>query len=192
VRRGGAPARTRLLEGATAIRPFTPADVPELTALRIANRPYTEPFEPRRHPSFYTAAGQAQEIALDERSWLAGSGYAFAVLDVEAGDRIIGRVALANVVLGAWGNATLGYWVDEAGRGRGHATAAVRCALRFAFGEAGLHRVQPAIMPRNAPSRRVVEKAGFRHEGRALRYLEINGVWEDHDIFAITAEEFAG
>lgn len=187
-----APSRKRITEGATTIRPFVPADVDELLALRIANRPFTEPFEPRRHPSFYTAAGQAQEIALDERAWTVGTGYAFAVLDRAAGDRIAGRVALANVVRGAWGNATLGYWVDEAVRGSGHATAAVRCVLRFAFLEAGLHRVQPAIMPRNAPSRRVVEKAGFRHEGRALRYLEIDGVWEDHDIFAITAEEFGG
>jgi ribosomal-protein-alanine N-acetyltransferase len=186
------PSRKRLVDGATAIRPFVAADVEELLALRVANRPHTEPFEPRRHESFYTAAGQAQEIALDDRAWTVGTGYAFAVLDLDAGERIAGRVALANVVRGAWGNATVGYWVDEAVRGRGHATAAVGCALRFAFSEAGLHRVQPAIMPRNAPSRRVVEKLGFRHEGRALRYLEIDGVWEDHDIFAITAEEFSG
>ena len=186
------PSRARVSEGATAIRPFVPGDVAELLALRVANRPFTEPFEPRRPASFYTMAGQAHEVGLDERAWTAGSGYAFAVLDARAGDRIVGRVALANVVRGAWGNATLGYWVDEAVRGRGHATAAVRAVLRFAFEEARLHRVQPAIMPRNAPSRRVVEKAGFRHEGRALRYLEIDGVWEDHDIFAITAEEFGG
>lgn len=184
-------ARKRLEDGETAIRRFAASDVDELLALRIANRPFTEPFEPRRHPSFYSAAGQAQEIALDDRAWIAGTGYAFAVLDVAAGDRIAGRVALANVVRGAWSNATLGYWVDEAIRGSGHATAAVRCVLRFAFHDAGLHRVQPAIMPRNVRSRRVVEKNGFRREGRALRYLQIDGVWEDHDIYAMTSEDFA-
>ena len=31
---------------------------------------------------------------------------------------------------------------------------------------------------------------GFRLEGRALRYLKINGVWEDHDIYALTAEDW--
>jgi ribosomal-protein-alanine N-acetyltransferase len=50
--------------------------------------------------------------------------------------------------------------------------------------------VQPAIIPRNTASRRVAEKVGFRHEGRALRYLKINGVWEDHDIYALTAEDW--
>ena len=93
---------------------------------------------------------------------------------------------------GAWQNATLGYWVDEGSGGRGHATRAVRLTLAFAFEHVGLHRVQPAVIPRNARSNRVVEKAGFRLEGRAARYLRIAGVWEDHDIYAMTAEEWTG
>ena len=189
MRQGSRVARMRLEEGATAIRPFTPADLEELVALRLRNRGYTEPFEPQRRDDFYTPSGQAQEIALDDRAWTAGSGFAFAILDVAAGDRIAGRIALSNVVRGPWRNANLGYWVDEAVRGRGHATTAARLIVRFAFDHAGLHRVQPAVMPRNVASRRVVEKAGFRLEGRAERYLQIAGAWEDHDIYALTAEE---
>jgi ribosomal-protein-alanine N-acetyltransferase len=189
---GARITRVRLEEGATAIRPFVASDLEELVALRVRNRAYTEPFEPLRRDDFYTPSGQAQEIALDDRAWSAGSGFAFAILDVAAGDRIIGRIALSNVVRGPWRNANLGYWVDEAARGHGHATVAARLILGFAFGHAGLHRVQPAVMPRNTPSRRVVEKAGFRLEGRADRYLQIAGVWEDHDIYAMTAEEHDG
>ena len=37
---------------------------------------------------------------------------------------------------------------------------------------------------------RVAEKAGFRLEGRALRYLKINGTWEDHDVYALTVEDW--
>jgi ribosomal-protein-alanine N-acetyltransferase len=36
---------------------------------------------------------------------------------------------------------------------------------------------------------RVLEKAGFRREGLALRYLQIDGRWQDHYLFAMTAEE---
>jgi ribosomal-protein-alanine N-acetyltransferase len=61
---------------------------------------------------------------------------------------------------------------------------------RFAFEELRLHRLQIAIIPRNARSRRVMEKLKYREEGVALRYLEINGVWEDHVRYAITAEEW--
>jgi ribosomal-protein-alanine N-acetyltransferase len=192
MRLGARIPRPRLEEATTAIRPFVSADITELVALRVRNRAYTEPFEPLRRDDFYSASGQAQEIALDERAWGAGAGFAFAILDVAAGDRIIGRIALSNVVRGPWRNANLGYWIDEACRGRGHATAAARLILCFAFEHAGLHRVQPAVMPRNTASQRVVEKAGFRLEGRAQRYLQIAGVWEDHDLYAMTAEEFSG
>ena len=61
---------------------------------------------------------------------------------------------------------------------------------RFAFDELRLHRIQISIIPRNSASRRVVEKLGIRDEGVAARYLEINGVWEDHIRYAITAEEW--
>jgi [ribosomal protein S5]-alanine N-acetyltransferase len=183
-------ARLRLEEPPTAIRPTSLDDVREQLALRRANRGHTGPWDPARDESFYTEAGQRLELDLDQRAWAAGSAYAFAVLDTEASDRLVGRVALANVVRGPWQNATLGYWIDEHVTGRGHATRAVRLALEFAFDHAGLHRVQPAIIPRNVRSVRVAQKVGFRLEGRALRYLKINGVWEDHDLYAVTVEDW--
>jgi ribosomal-protein-alanine N-acetyltransferase len=94
------------------------------------------------------------------------------------------------VVRGAWQNANIGYFLDEARGGLGYATWAVREALAFAFGWANLHRVQAAIMPRNVRSIRVAEKTGFHKEGLAQRYLRINSVWEDHRIYAITSEEW--
>ena len=69
-------------------------------------------------------------------------------------------------------------------------TEGVRATLAFAFGPAALHRVQINVMPRNAPSHRVLEKLGARSEGISIRYLEIAGVWEDHVMYAVTAEEW--
>jgi ribosomal-protein-alanine N-acetyltransferase len=63
--------------------------------------------------------------------------------------------------------------------------------LHFAFEALGLHRVEISIIPRNQASRRVVEKLGVRFEGVAERFLEIDGVWEDHARFAMTSEEWA-
>ena len=61
---------------------------------------------------------------------------------------------------------------------------------RFAFEEIGLHRLQASIIPRNRASHRVAEKLALRNEGTALRYLEINGTWEDHVRYAITSEDW--
>jgi ribosomal-protein-alanine N-acetyltransferase len=172
-----------------AIRAFGYGDVAELTDLRIRNREFLEPWEPRRSAGFFTEGGQRAEIERDRHEWSADRTYAFAIVELPDG-AMRGRIALANVVRGAWENATVGYFVDEPACGRGYASEAVALALRFAFGPCRLHRVQAAVMPHNARSIRVLEKNGLRHEGFAPRYLRLNGTWRDHELFAITAEEF--
>ncbi|HEY4095730.1 MAG TPA: GNAT family protein [Baekduia sp.] len=187
---GHVPPRIRLDGERTAIRPLGLRDVDEFTAAVVANREHTSPWEPVHAEVHYTRAGQAETLRRDIEAWELGTGYAFSVLDREHDDAIIGRIALGNVVHGAWRNATLGYWTAARAGGRGHATAAAILICEFAFRHARLHRVQPAVIPRNLRSIRVVEKAGFRHEGRALRYLNIAGAWEDHEIYAMTLEDW--
>lgn len=119
----------------------------------------------------------------------AGLAYAFGIFEAGTG-ALAGRVSLSNIVRGAWDNCTVGYYVDRERNGRGYATEALRLATGFALSDAGLHRVQAGVMPRNTASIRVVEKNGFRFEGLARHYLQINGVWEDHNIYAMTAEDW--
>ena len=64
------------------------------------------------------------------------------------------------------------------------------CA-EFAFEQLRLHRLEICIVPRNDNSRRVMEKLAIREEGVARRYLEINGTWEDHVRYGITARGVA-
>ncbi len=171
--------------GLISLRPLEPADAPALLELRVRNRVFLEPWEPVRDEFWYTLEAQRADIAAGIEGARADRRFALGIFAPE----LVGRVALNEVVRGVFGNAYLGYFVDEAVNGRGYATEAVRQTVRFAFDEVGLHRVQAAVVPRNAGSVRVLEKAGFREEGYAERYLCINGVWEDHRIFAITREE---
>lgn len=181
-----------IFEGSVAsIRPLGPADGEEYLALLVRNREFLQPYEPVRSADYWTIAGQQDQLAVGAAEWELGTGYAFAVIDRSDG-ALVGRVALANVVRKAWQNATLGYWLDEERNGRGLTTDAAHQALRFAFAEASLHRVQAGVMPRNTRSVRVLEKIGMRSEGLALRYLLINGTWEDHRMYAVTADEWAG
>ena len=171
------------------LRPLRAADAPVLLELRLEDRDFLAEFEPHRQPSYFTRSGQAAEIAADEVDDLAGGGHAFGIFRT-ADEQLAGRVRLSNIVRGAWHNATLGYFVARAHAGRGIATEAVGLTLGFTFEEARLHRVQGGVMPHNHASRRVLEKNGFRLEGRSLRYLYIAGAWQDHDIYAITQEEW--
>ena len=94
------------------------------------------------------------------------------------------------MVRGAMQSGTIGYWIDQAHAGNGYIAEAVVVVMQFAFEQLGLHRVEICIVPRNERSRRIVEKFDVREEGVAQRYLEINGVWEDHIRYGITAEEW--
>lgn len=170
------------------LRPLHIQDAVELLRLRLRNHDFLQPFEPIRPASHLTLEGQQEQIAQAERAFASGSGFAFGIF-LQDTHQLIGRVALSNVVRGAWQNATIGYFLDGNLNGRGYMTQAVDAVLRYAFEEARLHRVQAAIMPRNIASIRVVEKTGFRYEGLSLRYLQINGFWEDHLIYAVTAED---
>ena len=171
------------------LRPFEPEDAETLLGLRLKNRAFLAPFEPKRPTNIFTLTAQRDQIASDQDGFFSGRRYAFAVI---FNDKVVGRVSLDNVVRGAWQNATLGYFVDQENNGKGIATAAVRSAVSYGFGTAGLHRVQAGVMPRNIASIRVLEKAGFRFEGVSLRYLQINGVWEDHNMYAVTSDEWNG
>ena len=116
-----------------------------------------------------------------------GTGYGFGIF--VDGD-FAGEINLTAVQRGPFQSAYVGYWIDEKHAGNGYMPEALVVLAQFAFDELHLHRIQISIIPRNSASRRVVEKLGIRDEGVAARYLEINGVWEDHIRYAITAEEW--
>jgi ribosomal-protein-alanine N-acetyltransferase len=122
-----------------------------------------------------------------ERERQLGTGYSFGIF---VNERFAGEVNISSVVRGAFQSAYVGYWIDQAEAGKGYVPEACVLLFRFAFEEIGLHRLQVSIIPRNAPSRRVAQKLWLRGEGVALRYLEINGRWEDHVRYALTAEEW--
>jgi ribosomal-protein-alanine N-acetyltransferase len=64
-------------------------------------------------------------------------------------------------------------------------TAAVRAVIPFVFDSLELHRMEAACLPSNVASIRLLERTGFVREGLARRYLRINGVWQDHLLYAL-------
>jgi ribosomal-protein-alanine N-acetyltransferase len=68
-------------------------------------------------------------------------------------------------------------------------TAAVRALAGFAFATLRLHRIEAACIPANTASIRLLEKTGFAREGYAREYLCINGVWQDHLLYAQVRED---
>ncbi len=172
------------------LRTLSEGDYEAWHEVRARCRDWLVPWEPRPAGAPATPEDRSSfsaRCAARERERQIGSGYGFGIF-VEG--RLAGEVTLSSIQRGPFQNAFIGYWVDRALAGNSLAPESVLLLLRFAFEELVLHRVEIAIVPRNRPSRRVVEKLGLREEGVALRYLEIDGRWEDHVRYAITAEEW--
>jgi ribosomal-protein-alanine N-acetyltransferase len=183
---------TRIVTDSLVLRPPRTSDVAEVRRALRENAAHLRPWSvapaPGEDPASLTSVSRS--IVRHRREWKRGQSFVM-YLSPRADDRrIIGRIALGGILRGAFQNAYLGYWIDAEQQGRGLMTEAVRAATDFAFGAAALHRVQAAVMPSNKASLRVLEKAGYRREGSAARYLCIAGAWEDHVLFAITTEEW--
>ena len=186
----GWPAR--LVEGPVELEPLRRGDAAEWSRLRLANEDWLAPWEPSaalpwrlRHTP---AAYRAMRRSVNRRARM-GVSLPFAVR-VEG--RLAGQVTIDNVVRGAMRSGHLGYWIDRAAAGRGMASLAVALVCDHAFGPVGLHRLQADIRPENGPSRRLVERLGFRQEGLFRSYLDIDGDWRDHLGYALLAEEARG
>ncbi|APU44380.1 GNAT family N-acetyltransferase [Streptomyces sp. TN58] len=164
------------------MRGVAPDDAAALAGAFARNRANMAPTEPDRPDAFYTEQGQRERIAQQLESRDAGRLLPFLFVDVASGTPL-GTVNLGNIQHGPLSSGGVGYWVDEACRGKGLATAAVREVCRIARDEVGLHRVEAGTLVDNLASQRVLAKAGFEQYGLAPRYLHINGAWRDHRLF---------
>jgi len=111
---------------------------------------------------------------------------------VELGGDLVGQLNVANILYGSVSSAVIGYWIAPEAAGKGVMTTAVALVSDYLLNIVGLHRIEIAIRPENSASLRIVEKLGFRFEGKRDRYIHINGAWRDHYVFAITQEEVQG
>ncbi|MFM2128465.1 MAG: hypothetical protein RL477_11 [Pseudomonadota bacterium] len=187
----GLPLDERIDGRKIYIRPPADADWAEWAQLRELSRDFLVPWEPTWPADCLTRAAFRRRLRHYGEEWQSGAGYAFFIFS-RTGDALQGGITLSNVRRGVAQTGTLGYWVGKTCARQGVMSDAIRCMLRFCFDNLRLHRVEAACLPRNAASRGVLAKAGFREEGFAPKYLRINGEWEDHLLFAILENEAAG
>ena len=166
-----------------ALRSPQMSDWGEWAALREASRDFLTPWEPTWPADDLTRASFRRRIrrySEDQRNDLAYAYFIFRKDD----DAVLGGLTLANIRRGCAQAASLGYWIGAAYARQGYMTAAVTAIVPFAFGTLKLHRIEAACIPANVASVRLLEKTGFRREGFARQYLCIDGVWQDHLLFA--------
>ncbi|MGF1679894.1 ribosomal protein S5-alanine N-acetyltransferase [Photobacterium minamisatsumaniensis] len=165
------------------VRLITPKDVKAITAYYQRNRAFLKPWEPLREEAFFTEVGW--EIRLDQLVQLHKHKLAYYFVIQEKGSQeIAGVVNYSNLVRHPFYACHVGYSLDQSWQGRGVMIKALEETVAWMFKEQGFHRIMAAYMPHNKRSAAVLAKCGFEAEGRAKKYLLINGQWEDHILTA--------
>lgn len=160
------------------------ADYQAWSSLRGQSRSFLKPWEPLwPHDELMRSAFRAR-VKRCSRDVRDDQAYSYLIFSTRS-DELLGGVTLSHVRRGVAQTASVGYWIGAPFARRGIMTEAVSSLLSHAFDGLNLNRVEAACLPFNTPSRRLLLRCGFSEEGYARSYLKINGMWQDHLLFAI-------
>ncbi len=174
-----------LSHGELTLRPIHMRDARPLERELMLNRSWLRQWEATNPGTFNHLDTKAAVRSL--LSYGRSGGGLPLVMVVEG--QIVGQINVSGITYGSLSSASIGYWVAERFAGRGLTTIAVALVTDYCMRVLGLHRIEICIRPENSASLRVVQKLGYRFEGRRDRYIHINGDWRDHDCFALCVED---
>jgi ribosomal-protein-alanine N-acetyltransferase len=152
-------------------------------ALRHDSRAFVSPWEPAWAPDHLSRKAFTNRVYWAARAET--SGTALPLFMFRRSDRqIVGGLTLDNIRRGPSQAGTLGYWVGERFARQGFMREAIAALVHHAFQVMDLSRIEAACLPENVASRGVLEKSGFKYEGVAQSYLQINNRWRNHVLYA--------
>lgn len=178
------------LEGfRVVLRPPCLDDYQQWALVRSQNKNFLQPYEPTWPTEALDQDFFERRLKRQIRDWKNDRAYAFLVF-LKSQETLIGGINVNNVCRGAAQFGSIGYWLDETMQGNGYMSETLRIVLNYCFSDLRLHRVNASCLPHNTPSIKLLKRLGFAEEGFASRYLQINGVWEDHVLFGRTKEDW--
>ncbi|MEX0957608.1 MAG: GNAT family protein [Rhizobiaceae bacterium] len=162
-------------------------DYRQWAQLRLESRAFLTPWEPRWTSDELERGAWRERLRRYRREFNSGASVPFLIFDNENGT-LVGGITLSNIRYGVAQTASVGYWVGERHAGKGLMAEALQLVVDHGFVTLRLHRLEAACIPDNNRSVRVLEKAGFTREGLLHSYLKINGIWQDHYLYARVAD----
>lgn len=159
------------------------SDFRDWSALRRESADFLVPWEPAWATDHLSRKAFTNRVYWATRALSQGSALPVFLIRRED-ERLIGAITLDNIRRGPAQAGTLGYWIGAAFARQGYMREAIRAVVHHAFTELDLSRIEAACLPENAASRGVLEGAGFKYEGVAQSYLQINGRWRNHVLYA--------
>lgn len=165
------------------LRPPAHSDFRNWSAMRDASRDFLTQWEPVWASDHLSRKGFTNRVYWAQRS--IGNGSAVPLFLFRRDDQsLVGAITLDNIRRGPAQAGTLGYWTGAPFARQGYMREAIGAVVHYAFSQLDLSRIEAACLPENAASRGLLEKSGFKYEGVAQSYLQINGRWRTHVLYA--------
>lgn len=152
-------------------------------ALRSDSREFLMPWEPVWSSDHLSRKSFTNRVYWAGRAHSAGTAMPLFLIR-RTDDILLGAVTVDNIRRGPAQAATVGYWIGAPFARSGYMSEALRAVIHHSFTTLDLSRLESACLPENAASRGVLEKCGYKYEGVAQSYLQINGRWRNHVLYA--------
>ena len=151
--------------------------------LRQEGETFLRPWEPSWSPDHLTRRAFRNRVYWSSRAREEGRALPLFLIQRRDG-RLVGAITLDNIRRGPSQSAQVGYWIGPAFARQGLMAEALSALVRHAFSLLDIGRIEAACLPENAASRALLDRCGFREEGLARGYLQIDGRWRDHVLYA--------
>jgi len=159
------------------------SDYRNWSRLRRHSEDFLTPWEPVWSGDHLSRKGFANRVYWAQRS--ISNGAVLPLFLVRREDqKLLGAITLDTIRRGPAQAGSLGYWIGQPHARQGYMFEAIKGMVHYAFERLDLSRVEAACLPENAASRALLEKCGFKYEGVAQSYLQIDGRWRTHVLYA--------
>lgn len=183
--------RVRIETERLSLRPPQGTDFRAWSGLRRESADFLVPWEPTWASDHLSRRAFTNRVYWASRSISAGTAVPLFLERREDGG-LLGAITLDNIRRGPAQTGTLGYWIGEAHARQGYMREAILALTHYAFETLDLSRIEAACLAENAASRGVLEKCGFKYEGVAQSYLQINGRWRNHVLYSNLRQDRRG
>ncbi|SMX22686.1 GNAT family N-acetyltransferase [Boseongicola aestuarii] len=175
--------KVRIDTGRMILRPPVHSDFRHWAALREQSAEFLTPWEPRWARDHLSRKSFVNRVYWASRSIAQGTALPLFLERREDG-RLIGAITLDNIRRGPAQAGTIGYWIGAPHAREGYMREALTAMVHHAFEVLDLSRLESACLPENKASRGLLEKCGYKYEGVAQSYLQIDGRWRNHVLYA--------
>ncbi|AXI55675.1 [Ribosomal protein S5]-alanine N-acetyltransferase (plasmid) [Pseudoseohaeicola sp. NH-UV-7] len=173
------------------LRPPTHSDFRAWTSLRRESEDFLTRWEPSWAQDHLSRKGFTNRVYWAQRS--VNNGSAVPLFLIRRSDQVLlGAITLDNIRRGPAQAGTLGYWTGQPFIRQGYMREAILAVVHHAFNRLDLSRIEAACLPENVASRGLLERSGFKYEGVAQSYLQIDGRWRTHVLYACLRSDRRG